>query len=304
MPQRVAITGASGLIGGALSAFLSGRGDEVLHVVRREPRTASEIGWDPRHRQLDPAALSGVTAVVNLAGANVGGKRWTPAYKQEIFASRVDSTHTIASALADLHEPVRLVNASAIGIYGSDRGEEVLTEDSEPGQGFLADVVRAWESATKPAADAGLPVAMARTGLVMSPDGGAFERLLTLGRLGLLGPLGSGRQYWSWVTLRDVVRGYAHLIDREDVTGPVNLVGPAPAHQADVARAVATELHRPSVLPAPGFALKAVLGEFADDVLGSARVMPSALTASGFTFEHDTLEQAAAWLVDQAGLAA
>lgn len=304
MPQRVAITGASGLIGGALSTFLSRRGDEVLHVVRREPRTGSEIGWDPRHRRLDPAALAGVTAVVNLAGANVGGKRWTPAYKQEIFASRVDGTHTIASALAELGEPVRLVNASAIGIYGTDRGEEVLTEDSQPGQGFLADVVRAWESATKPAADAGLSVAMARTGLVMSPDGGAFERLLTLGRLGLLGPLGSGRQFWSWITLRDVVRAYVHLIDRPEISGPVNLVGPAPARQAEVARAVAARLKRPALVPAPGFALKAVLGEFADDVLGSARVMPSALTASGFTFEQDTLGRAAEWLVEQAERAA
>lgn len=304
MPQRVAITGSSGLIGGALSAFLRQRGDEVLHVVRREPRTSAEIGWDPRHRRLDPADLAGVTAVVNLAGANVGAKRWTPAYKQEIFASRVDATHTIASTLAELDEPVRLVNASAIGLYGSDRGDEVLTEDSEPGQGFLADVVRAWESATKPAADAGLPVAMARTGLVMSPDGGAFERLLTLGRLGLLGPLGSGRQFWSWITLRDVVRGYVHLVDRPDITGPANLVGPAPARQAEVARAVATCLHRPALVPAPGFALKAVLGEFADDVLGSARVMPSVLTASGFTFEQDTLEQAATWLIDQAEPAA
>ena len=304
MPQRVAITGSSGLIGGALSAFLRQRGDEVLHVVRRPPRTSAEIGWEPRHRRLDPADLAGVTAVVNLAGANVGARRWTPAYKQEIFASRVDATHTIASTLAELDDAVRLVNASAIGLYGSDRGDEVLTEDSEPGQGFLADVVRAWESATKPAADAGLPVAMARTGLVMSPDGGAFERLLTLGRLGLLGPLGSGRQFWSWITLRDVVRGYAHLIDHPEVTGPVNLVGPAPARQAEVARAVATCLHRPALVPAPAFALKAVLGEFADDVLGSARVMPSVLTASGFTFEQDTLEQAAAWLVDQAEPAA
>ena len=304
MSQRVAITGASGLIGGALSTFLSRRGDEVLHVVRREPRTGSEIGWDPRHRRLDPAALAGVTTVVNLAGANVGGKRWTPAYKQEIFASRVDGTHTIASALAELGEPVRLVNASAIGIYGTDRGEEVLTEDSEPGQGFLADVVRAWESATKPAADAGLYVAMARTGLVMSPDGGAFERLLTLGKLGLLGPLGSGRQFWSWITLRDIVRAYAHLIDHPEISGPVNLVGPAPARQAEVARAVAARLKRPALVPAPGFALKAVLGEFADDVLGSVRVMPSALTASGFGFEQDTLERAAEWLVEQTERAA
>src|SRR6478609_7340876 len=154
MPQRVAISGASGLIGGALSAFLRDRGDDVLHLVRREPRTSAEITWDPRHRILDPGGLEGVTAVVHLAGAGVGDHRWTPAYKQEIFAS----------ALAELKSSATLVSASAIGVYGSDRGDEVLDEESTAGTGFLADVVRAWESATKPAADAGLRVAMARTG--------------------------------------------------------------------------------------------------------------------------------------------
>jgi len=299
MPQRVAISGASGLIGGALSAFLRDRGDDVLHLVRREPRTSAEITWDPRHRILDPGGLEGVTAVVHLAGAGVGDHRWTPAYKQEIFASRVDGTHTIASALAELKSSATLVSASAIGVYGSDRGDEVLDEDSKVGTGFLADVVRAWESATKPAADAGLRVAMARTGLVMSARGGAFERLLTLARLGLLGPLGSGRQYWSWITLQDEVRAFAHLIDQADLEGPVNLVGPSPERQAEVARAIASRLRRPAVLPAPSLALRLVLGEFADDVLGSARVMPSRLTASGFGFDHDTLDAAADWLVQQ-----
>ena len=192
--QRVAISGASGLIGSALSAFLRARGDEVVHLVRRAPTTKLEIGWDPGSRTLDPEDLSGLNAVVHLAGAGVGAHRWTAAYKREILDSRVDGTTTIATALADLGEPVALVSGSAIGVYG-DRGERILTEDSEPGTGFLADVVRAWETATRPAQDAGLRVVHARTGLVLTPDGGAMERVLPLARLGLAGPLGSGHQY-------------------------------------------------------------------------------------------------------------
>ena len=168
MSQRVAITGASGMIGGALSTFLSGRGDEVVHLVRRPARTAAEISWDPEQRVLDPTALSGVDAVVHLAGVNVGDKRWTPSRKQEIFASRVDSTHTLAAALAEADHPIRLVSQSAVGYYGSDRGNEVLTEESESGHGFLAEVVRAWEAAAEPARSAGLPVAHSRTGIVLA----------------------------------------------------------------------------------------------------------------------------------------
>ena len=217
--RRVAITGASGLIGSALSVFLRGRGDEVVHVVRREPGGSHEIGWDPSSRRIVPGDLSGLNAVVHLAGAGVGDHRWTPAYKHEILASRVDGTATIATALADLGEPIALVSGSAMGAYG-DRGDELLTEDSELGQGFLADVVRAWESATRPAQDAGLRVAHARTGLVLAPHGGAMDRVLPLARLGLAGPLGSGRQYWSWITLHDEVRALAHLID-QDLSGQI-----------------------------------------------------------------------------------
>ena len=298
MPQRVAVTGASGLIGSALSAFLSARGDEVVHLVRREPRTSSEIGWDPASRTLDPSDLSGLTAVVHLAGAGVGAHRWTPAYKQEILTSRVNGTATIATALADLGEPIALVSGSAIGAYG-DRGEEILTEASEPGHGFLAGVVRAWENATTPAKDAGLRVVQARTGLVLTPDGGAMERVLPLARFGLAGPLGTGRQYWSWITLHDEVRALAHLID-QDLVGPVNLVSNQPLRQAEFMKALGAQLGRPAVLRAPALALKVALGDFASDILASQRIQPSALTASGFVFDHDTIEGAMRWLVDQA----
>jgi len=295
MPRRVAITGASGLIGSALSAFLRARGDEVVHLVRRGPRTSSEVGWDPRSRTLDPGDLSGVTAVVHLAGAGVGDHRWTPEYKHEILASRVDGTSTIATALADLGEPIALVSGSAIGAYG-DRGDELLTEDSQTGQGFLADVVRAWEAATAPAQDAGLRVVHARTGLVLTPDGGAMARVLPLARFGLAGPLGSGRQYWSWITLHDELRALAYLIDQE-LSGPVNLVGTQPLPQAEAMKALGAALGRPAVLPAPAFALKAIMGEFAGDVLASQRVLPSVLTASGFVFDHNTIDSAMRWLV-------
>lgn len=294
-PQRVAISGASGLIGSALSAFLQARGDDVLHLVRRTPRTNQEIGWDPTARAINPADLSGLSAIVHLAGAGLGAHRWTPAYKQEILDSRVDGTATIATALADLGEPIALVSGSAMGAYG-DRGDEPLTEDSELGQGFLADVVRAWEAATAPAQDAGLRVAHARTGLVLTPDGGAMERVLPLARFGLAGPLGSGRQYWSWITLHDEVRALAHLID-QDLRGPVNLVSVQPLRQAEVMKALGAALGRPAVLPAPAIALRAILGEFATDILGGQRVLPSVLTASGFVFDHDNIESAMRWLV-------
>jgi uncharacterized protein len=294
--QRVAITGASGLIGSALSAFLSARGDDVVHLVRRQPRASHEISWNPTTRTLSPGDLTGVTAVVHLAGAGVGDHRWTPAYKHEILASRVDGTATISAALADLGEPVALVSGSAIGAYG-DRGDLILTEDSGPGQGFLADVVRSWESATGPAQEAGLRVVHARTGLVLTPKGGAMERVLRLARFGLAGPLGSGRQYWSWITLNDEVRALAHLID-QDLSGPVNLVSVQPLRQAEVMKALGAVLGRPAVLPAPALALKVILGEFASDILGSQRALPSVLTASGFVFDHDTIESAMRWLVD------
>lgn len=296
-PRRIAITGSSGMIGGALSSFLRARGDTVVHLVRREPRTAYEVSWDPATRRLDPADLSGLTAVVHLAGAGVGDHRWTAAYKKEILDSRVNGTATVASALADLGESVALVSGSAIGAYG-DRGDEILTEDSATGKGFLADVVRAWEAATAPAQVAGLRVVHARTGLVLTPDGGALGPVIPLAKAGLAGPLGNGRQYWSWITMRDELRALAHLIDTS-LSGPVNLVSVQPMHQADVMKALGACLGRPARLPAPALALKLALGGLAGEILSSARILPSVLTASGFVFEHDTIESAMRWLTEQ-----
>jgi uncharacterized protein (TIGR01777 family) len=298
MGQRVAITGASGMIGGALSSFLTGRGDDVVHLVRREERTPAEIRWDPATRTLDPSRLRGLDAVVNLAGANVGAKRWSDAFRHEIFASRVDSTATLAAALAESGAPVRLVNASAVGFYG-DRGEEILTEASPAGQGFLSEVVRGWEAAAEPARQAGLPVALARSGLVFGPHDGALPPLLRLARLGLGGPLGSGRQWWPWISLVDEVRALAHLIDHPDVVGPVNVVGPTPTPQKDVAAELGRQLHRPAILPAPGLALRLVAGGIAEDILASQRVEPVRLRESGFEYEHDTLAKAISWVLSQ-----
>lgn len=296
MPQRVAITGSSGLIGSALSAFLRDRGDEVVHLVRRPARTPDEIRWDPSSRHLDPASLDGVTAVVNLAGAGVGDHRWTPRYQQQILASRVDSTHTIATALAQRGGQSRLVSGSAVGFYG-DRDDEVLTEDSGAGSGFLTEVVRAWEAATAPAAAAGIPVAFSRTGLVMAPHGGALERMIPLARAGINGPLGSGRQWWPWISLRDTVAALAHLVDHPEVVGPVNVVGAAPARQRDVAKALGRAVHRPAVLPAPSFGIKAVLGGFAVEVLTSKRAVPARLADSGFVHQDVDLDATFAALV-------
>lgn len=294
--QRVAITGATGLIGSALSSYLVARGDDVRHLVRREARTGSEISWDPSQRRLDPADLDGVDAVVHLAGAGVGDHRWNAAYKQLILASRTDGTTTVASAVAGHGDRIRLVSGSAVGYYG-DRGDEVLTEASAPGVDFLAEVTQAWETATHPASTAGAPVATVRTGLVMARTGGAFEPLVRLARLGLAGPLGSGRQWWPWITLDDEVRAIVHLVDHREVTGPVNVVGPEPLLQKQIVAEVARQLGRPSVVPAPSFALRAVLGEFSSSVTASQRVVPAQLQESGFDWVHDTIAGAVATIV-------
>ena len=280
MAPRIVLAGSSGLIGSALSAYLTARGDEVVRLVRRPARTAGELSWDP--------------AVVNLAGAGVGDKRWSEDYKALIRSSRVDTTRTLALAVAATGEPIRFVNASAVGYYGSDRGDDVLTEESAPGQGFLAGLVRDWEAATAPAAASGAPVALARTGLVMDATRGAFARLVLLTKLGLGGPIGSGKQYWPWISLHDEVRALAWLVDHPEVTGAVNVVGPDPLRQAEIASAIAARLHRPHIVPAPAAALKLVLGEFAEDVLGSQRVLPARLLAAGFSHDHPTIEDAVA----------
>jgi uncharacterized protein len=290
MSQRVAITGSSGMVGTALTAYLRARGDDVVRLVRRPPQAPDEVAWDPPSRRLDPGVLAGVDAVVHLAGAGPSDHRWTPAYQRELLTSRVDGTTTVATALADLGAPVRLVSQSAIGWYG-DRGEEVLSEDSAPGAGFVPEMVRAWEASAEPAREAGLSVAHPRTGLVMAASGGALERMTKLARVGINGPLGSGRQWWSWVSLHDAVAALAHLVDHAEVAGPVNVVAPEPVRQRDVARALGHALHRPAVLPAPGFGVRLVLGGFADEVLTSKRVSPTRLLGAGFAHRDTDLAQ-------------
>ncbi len=294
--SRIVVTGSSGLIGTPLVAALRQRGDEVVRLVRRPPRAADEVQWDPTSRTLDPRTLDGVDGVVHLAGAGVGDKRWTPEYKHEILASRVDSTHAVATAVAAADHPVRLVSGSAVGYYG-DRGDEELTEASSPGNDFLSDVVIAWEGATQPAADAGASVALLRTGIVMAPEGGAMKPMLRLARLGAGGALGSGRQFMPWITLPDEVGAILHLLDHPEVTGPVNLTAAQPARQKEIAKALGAALHRPAVLPAPSFALRAVLGEFAMEVLGGQRIVGDALRDSGYQLIHGDLDAAVRWLV-------
>lgn len=296
--MRVVVAGSHGLIGSALVEHLRAGGHEVRRLVRRETRSAEEISWDPDEGRLDAADLTGCDAVVNLGGAGVGDRRWTDAYRRTILQSRTRPTGLLARTLADSPDGPRvLLQGSAVGYYG-DRGEEVLTEASPGGSGFLADVVRAWEDATAPAADAGVRVAHLRTGIVMSRSGGSFGRLLPLLRLGVGGPLGSGRNQWPWITLVDQVRAIEHLLTAE-VAGPVNLVGPDPQPQGDVVRAVAHELHRPALLAVPRFALRLAVGEFADDILASQRVVPEVLLGSGFAFRHSNLAAAAGWVTGQ-----
>lgn len=279
----VAISGASGFIGTSLTAALRGRGDRVLHLVRRTARGPDEVEWRPGERPLDPGGLADVDVVVNLAGVGIGDRRWNAEHRAAVLRSRVDAAATIVDAILANDRRTRLVNASAVGFYG-DRGEEQLTEASPAGVGYITEVVRAWEAATAPLADHGAPVAMARTGLVMDGSGGAFPRMARLTSLGLGGPLGSGRQFWPLISLRDAVRGYLHLIDRPDVTGPVNLVGVEPVRQRAFAAALGRALHRPALVPAPRIALRLVIGEFATEILASQRVQPERLLASGF--EH------------------
>ena len=292
-PLRVAVTGASGLIGPALVAHLRGLGHEVLRLVRRPAGAPDEVTWDPAAGTVDLGRLAGTQAVVHLAGAGVGDHRWTAAYRTVILDSRVQGTGTIARAVAELDPaPAVLVSASAIGFYG-DTGDRVVDETAPRGAGFLAEVVEAWEAAAEPARAAGIRVVHPRSGLVMAWSGGAWARMLPLFRLGLGGRLGNGRQYWSYITLEDEVRALTHLLDSE-LAGPVNLTAPNPATNAEITKAMGVALHRPALLPVPAIALKTVLGEFSSEVLGSIRVRPTRLVADGFIYRHPDLVSAVA----------
>ncbi|GIG27449.1 TIGR01777 family oxidoreductase [Cellulomonas marina] len=293
--MRVVVAGSHGLIGGDLVALLRREGHRVQVLVRRPASGPDEVSWDPTAGRLDARDLVGADAVVCLSGAGVADRYLTPARKRVVVSSRVDTAGLVARTLAGMDDGPRvLLQASGIGAYG-ERGDDLLDEHEPLGSTFFADVVRQWEAASAPAVAAGVRVAFLRTGIVLSPRGGALGRLLPLLRLGVGGPLGSGRQWWSWITLVDEVRAIAHLLEA-DVSGPVNLVTQATRNE-DLTRALARALHRPAVVRAPAVALRLALGDFAPEVLGSIRADPAALRASGFVPAHADPAAAAAWLV-------
>jgi uncharacterized protein len=291
--MRILISGATGLVGRALTRALADVGHEPVALVRRAP-LPGEVQWNPS-QPLDPEKLTGCDAVVHLAGKNVAG-RWTVRFKQEVRDSRVQGTRTLAIAAAESYRgsgrPGLFISASAIGYYGN-RGDELLTEESSPGQGFLADVSQQWEAATAPAHEAGVRVVNLRIGVVLARQGGALPAMLLPFRLGMGGRVGSGRQYWSWISLEDVVGVILFALQKDSLRGPVNVVSPEPARNADFVRALGEELHRPTILPLPAFAVRTLFGEMGDAaLLGSARVEPAKLKAAGYQFRYPHLKDA------------
>jgi uncharacterized protein (TIGR01777 family) len=289
----VLVTGSHGLIGSALIPRLRADGHRVARLVRGAPEGGDDVRWDPRAGTIDAAGLEGIDAVVHLAGAGIGDKKWTDDRKQLILESRTQGTSLLARTLAGLdRKPSVLLSGSAIGIYG-DRGDEPLTEASAPGTGFTAEVCTAWEAATAPAEEAGIRVAHLRTGIVLSAHGGALGRMLTPFKLGIGGRMGSGKQYMSWISIDDEVGAIRHLLT-SDVAGPVNLTAPNPATNAEFTAALGGALHRPTKLPTPMFPLKALYGgELVQSLLlDGQRVLPAALVASGYGFALPDLDRA------------
>jgi uncharacterized protein (TIGR01777 family) len=293
---RIAVTGSTGLIGTAVVAALRDGGHQVIRLVRRTPASEDEIAWDPLAPTggLAPGALDGLDAAVHLAGANVAGRRWTAAYKEEIRASRVRGTRALAGALAAASAPPSvLLSGSAIGWYGDTGGREV-DESSPAGSGFLPDVVREWEAAARRAEEAGIRVVTMRSGVVMSRRGGVLARMLPPFRLGLGARLGSGTQVMSWITLADYATIVSFLLARPEITGPVNLTTPHPVSNAEFTSALAAAVHRPGLLFLPEPALRLALGGVSSDILASARVMPRRLEAAGYRFRFPDLPAALA----------
>ncbi|MFJ3623754.1 TIGR01777 family oxidoreductase [Streptomyces iakyrus] len=292
--SRIAVAGASGLIGGALARSLTADGHEVRRLVRGTPRAAGEVRWDPEGGRVDAAGLAGCHAVVNLAGAGVGDRRWTDAYKQRIRDSRVKGTAALAGAVASLdakERPRVFVNGSAIGYYG-ETGEHPADESTPAGEGFLPELCVEWEGATAPAQEAGVRTVFTRTGLVVSREGGAWARLFPLFRAGAGGRMGDGSQYWSFIALHDEVAAIRHLIDTDGLSGPFNVTAPHPVTNREITAAMGRVLHRPTLFPVPAAVLRTVLGEMAGDVLGSVRVLPTRLLESGFRFAFPEIEGA------------
>jgi uncharacterized protein (TIGR01777 family) len=293
---KIAVTGASGLIGGALLPALRADGHEVIQLVRRTPRTAEEHRWDPQHHRIDPALLADVDAVINLAGAPIRPRPFTSGYKQRLVNSRLDATRTVSGAMAAAAaaDPDRrrvLLSASAVGFYG-DTGSRTVTEQDPAGSDFLAQLCAQWEGATAAAEAAGIRVAHLRSGLVLDRSAMLMQVLGPIFRLGLGGRMGNGRQYWPWISLVDEIGAIRHLLSA-DVAGPVNLTGPTPVTNAEFTSEVGRQLHRPTVLPVPSFALKLALGEFGrSSVVGGQRALPVRLQESGYEFTHEDLPSA------------
>jgi uncharacterized protein (TIGR01777 family) len=297
--MRIAISGASGLIGQHLATSLRSHGHDVVALVRR-PAAPGEVHWDPTQGVLDPTSLIGIDAVVNLSGAGIGDRRWTASYKRTLLESRTLTTGLLASAMAAVVKdggPQRFLSGSAIGFYGP-RGDESLDEQSAAGNGFLTDICVQWEAATEAAASAGVSVAHLRTGIVLTPAGGALRKLLPLFKLGVGGRMGSGRQWQSWISIDDEIRAIVHLLSSE-LEGAVNLTAPNPVTNAEFTRVLARSVHRPAFFPVPGFGPKLLLGsELADALLLTGqRVVPAALSADGFEFEHPDLANALSHLL-------
>lgn len=292
----VLLSGASGMLGGALRRELVARRVPVLQLVRRTPAAKNEVRWDPRDAELavvDAGALEGCDAAVHLSGASIAGRRWTAAYREELHRSRVDSTAALARALARLRRPPRtLAVASAVGVYGN-RGDEVLDETSAPGNGFLADLCRQWEAAAQPAREAGIRVVHARFGVILTAGSGALRKMLPVFRLGLGGKLGSGNQWTSWVSLDDAVAAILFAVEKPSLSGPIDVTSPNPVTNAEFTRALARQLKRPALLPVPVWALRIAVGPMTDEaLLASTRAMPVKLISSGFQFRYSRLEEA------------
>jgi uncharacterized protein (TIGR01777 family) len=292
--MRILLAGASGFLGTRLVARLRDSGHEAIRLVRRPVREPDEIRWDPAAGQLDASALSTVDAVVNLAGAGVGDKRWTDQYKKTLVDSRVDATATLVRAMRGVTDgPKVLLNSSAVGFYG-ETGDRAVDEQSPPGEGFLPDLCQAWEAATEPARDAGTRVLQLRTGFPLARDGGLLKPLLLQFRLFAGGKLGNGRQYVPWISLPDWLGAVEFLLARDDIAGPVNLTGPQPVPNAEFSAALARALHRPALFAVPGFALRLAVGEFGGEALVGQRVLPGVLAKHGFGFAQRTIDEALA----------
>lgn len=290
--KRIAVTGASGLIGSALVGHLKSEGHTVQRLVRRSPISSDEVKWDPQTGFVDLQPLSGVDAIIHLAGVGVGDKRWNRKYKAEILNSRLLGTTAIASAVAEL-KPAVFISASAIGWYG-ESGNRAVVETDRYGDDFLATVCREWEGAADLAGD--IRTVKLRTGLVLDPTGGALGKMLPLFRFGLGGKLGSGKQWWSWITLHDQIRAIMFALENP-ISGPVNITTPNPVTNQEFTSALARAMHRPALFPAPALALKIALGGFSSEVLGSKKVVPQVLQEAGFVWDYPHISEALAELV-------